>query len=232
MKILTKIEIALLLGLALTLIFGDIKRTSDVRDKITDNVMRLHILANSDSDEDQSMKLKVRDKMLEICPELFDGRDINDASSIAQEKLEQIVNSASEIIKNEGKNYSVDAKITDMYFDERKYDNFTMPAGCYTALRIEIGEAKGRNWWCVMYPPLCLPAAEDEAYDYFTNDECDMLKNPRKYEIKFKILDIADKIKERSSNAGKSCYAPDPKSKSFVKKSSKLSNYKSSFNAK
>lgn len=206
MKLLTKFEIACLAGLALTLIFGDIRHTAGVRDQITDNVLRLHILANSDSDEDQTLKLDVRDKILELCPELFDGMNAAEAADIARGKLDEITSAARKIIDAQGKDYSVTANITDMYFNAREYESFTMPAGNYTALRVQIGEAEGKNWWCVMYPPLCLPAAEEETKDYFDDEECDMLQNPKKYEVKFKILEFADKIKGRTSDKGKLHY--------------------------
>lgn len=200
MKLLNKIEAACLIGIVLTLLCGNLEKTASVRDKITDNVLRLHILANSDSDEDQSLKLKVRDELLRRCPELFSGEGIAQAADIARKKLDELTEAARRIIKENGFDYPVTAGVTDMRFDKRNYDGFTMPAGKYTALRVEIGEAAGRNWWCVMYPPLCLPAAEEKAEDYFDSEQCDILENPEKYEVRFKILELVESLGELSPN--------------------------------
>lgn len=140
-------------------------------DSISGKIFRLHILANSDSEEDQTLKLKVRDRILkDFGNELALAEDIIDAENITRAKLDEIVAAAKDEIAKNGKNYSVKAEITNMYFNNRIYGDFTAPAGFYKALRITIGEAKGKNWWCVMFPPLCLPAAQAD------NDLCDVLQ--------------------------------------------------------
>ena len=130
-------------------------------DQLRESVLRLHILADSDSEEDQRLKLCVRDALLERSGELFgEADDLESAEEAALEALPEIVDIAENTLRAQGCDSPVRAYLADMEFDERVYGNITMPAGKYRALRIEIGEAKGHNWWCVMYPPLCIPAAE------------------------------------------------------------------------
>ena len=199
-----KIELAMLLGMAISVFCaGFCGFASDYKD-ITDTVFRLHILANSDSEEDQALKLKVRDAVLEESAYLFENNSSAEESAAAAEAhLDEIKHTAERVIAENGGNYSVECEVTEMEFDNRVYDSITMPAGEYTALRITIGEAKGKNWWCVMFPPLCLPAvtnideALEEYGDVFTKEELDMLQNPENYECKFYFLELIDKIKNR-----------------------------------
>lgn len=173
-------------------------------DQLRESVLRLHILADSDSEEDQRLKLCVRDALLERSGELFgEADDLESAEEAALEALPEIVDIAEDTLRAQGCDSPVRAYLADMEFDERVYGNITMPAGKYRALRIEIGEAKGHNWWCVMYPPLCIPAAEsvtadtDTAEDYFSEDELDVMRHPQRYRIRFKCLEILDKIRAR-----------------------------------
>ncbi len=184
-------------GLILTIIISN--SVSFIRDgrrleQLRKSVLRLHILANSDSEEDQRLKLCVRDALLEHSEELFGSSgNLEEAEAAALEAMPEIISIAEETLREQGCRSSVTAKLADITFDERVYGNITMPAGEYRALRIEIGEAKGHNWWCVMYPPLCLPAAEDvESRDekkYFDDDELDIVYHPKKYRVRFAIWD-------------------------------------------
>ncbi|MBQ9166047.1 MAG: stage II sporulation protein R [Oscillospiraceae bacterium] len=123
---------------------------------ISEQVLRLHILANSDSAEDQALKLKVRDGILEQAEDLTAGiTDRAEAEQILNDHLEELCAAGAAVVKTEGYDYSVRAQITDCYFPTREYTDFSLPAGWYRALRMEIGEGAGRNWWCVVYPPLC-----------------------------------------------------------------------------
>ena len=166
-------------------------------DELRGSVLRLHILANSDSDEDQRLKLKVRDELLGSG--LFSGaEELEDAERIALGKLSEIEETAERVLRSYGCDYTVTAELADTDFDERCYGGITMPAGRYRALRIKIGKAEGHNWWCVMYPPLCIPAAcgtekvsedrsaEEESFD---EKELDILHKPKKYRIRFAIWD-------------------------------------------
>ncbi len=168
-------------------------------DQLRESVLRLHILADSDSEEDQRLKLCVRDALLERSGELFgEADDLESAEEAALEALPEIVDIAEDTLRAQGCDSSVRAYLADMEFDERVYGNITMPAGKYRALRIEIGEAKGHNWWCVMYPPLCIPAAEEvesrNEKEYFDEKELDIVYRPKKYRIKFAIWDKFKKL--------------------------------------
>ena len=154
---------------------------------------------NSDSKEDQDLKLKVRDRVLKDFGEYFNGlNDLSLAKKLTQENIEKIKHSVKEEIISNGYNYDVDAYVTNMYFNNRKYDDFTIPAGKYDALRITIGQAQGKNWWCVMFPPMCLPAAsaKDELEEVLNSAEMDLVKGESKYEIRFKAVEFVVEIKD------------------------------------
>ena len=128
---------------------------------IRENTLRLHILANSDSPADQALKLKIRDAVLSHSGELFSGCDTRQKMvSAAQEQLSDIQRIAEQTAMHNGYDLPVTVSVTDMFFETRRYDNVLLPAGNYTAVRIELGEAAGKNWWCVLYPPLCVSAAQ------------------------------------------------------------------------
>ncbi len=168
-------------------------------DSISGKVFRLHIIANSDSAEDQSLKLKVRDRILSDLGENFSSAaDIIEAEQLTEENLDKIESIAQDEILKNGYEYSVKAQIVHMYFSTRYYGDITMPAGYYDALRITIGEAKGKNWWCVMFPPMCLPAAEGSAELQKVLDigEVNMLDSGQKYVLEFKTVEIYAKLQE------------------------------------
>ena len=128
---------------------------------IRENTLRLHILANSDSPADQALKLKIRDAFLSCSGELFSGCDTRQKMiSAAQEQLPKIQQVAEQTALHNGYELPVTASVTDMFFETRRYDHVILPAGTYTAVRIELGAAAGKNWWCVLYPPLCVSAAQ------------------------------------------------------------------------
>ena len=193
----TKIK-ALICGFIFSVLFsftGFVNRC----DCISSKIFRLHIIANSDSKEDQDLKLKVRDRVLKDFGEYFNGlNDLSLAKKLTQENIEKIKHSAKEEIISNGYNYNVDAYVTNMYFNNRKYDDFTIPAGKYDTLRITIGQAQGKNWWCVMFPPMCLPAAsaKDELEEVLNSAEMDLVKSESKYEIKFKAVEFVVEIKD------------------------------------
>lgn len=196
-------ELALLLGMAISVFCAGFCGFAKEYDGITDTVFRLHILANSDSEADQQLKLKVRDAVLENCSYIFEGAEsAEDAASSAAEHMDEIQRTAEQVISENGSDYPVRCEITKMDFDTRIYDSITMPAGRYLALRITIGEAEGKNWWCVMFPPLCLPAvtSADEVLEewdgVFTEEQLDMLGEPENYECRFYFLELYKKIRE------------------------------------
>lgn len=165
-------------------------------DELRGSVLRLHILANSDNEEDQRLKLCVRDALLEQSGELFACVDsLEEAEAAAEAELHEIERIARETLESQGSSQTVTAKLVDTHFDERFYDGLTMPAGDYKALRVELGEAEGHNWWCVMYPPLCLPAAcrvtinKTAEEEHFDKKELDIMYRPKKYRIRFAVWD-------------------------------------------
>ena len=128
---------------------------------IRENTLRLHILANSDSPADQALKLKIRGAVLSCSGELFSGCDTRQKMiSAAQEQLPKIQQVAEQTALHNGYELPVTVSVTDMFFETRRYDHVILPAGTYTAVRIELGAAAGKNWWCVLYPPLCVSAAQ------------------------------------------------------------------------
>ena len=123
---------------------------------ISESVFRLHVIANSDSKEDQDLKYKVRDSLLEYMNNICkDCSSKEEAISLVEQNKENFKKIAEDTIKNEGYSYTVNINIGNFEFPTKTYGDISLPAGFYDALRVEIGEAKGQNWWCVMFPPLC-----------------------------------------------------------------------------
>lgn len=129
---------------------------SAVSSNLSEAVFRLHVIANSDTDEDQSLKLKVRDSLLNymnnLCSNCSTKEEAISVASLHQEDFQKI---AEQTIANNGYNYSVKISINQFNFPTKNYGDISLPAGLYDALRVEIGAAKGQNWWCVMFPSLC-----------------------------------------------------------------------------
>ncbi len=162
---------------------------------IEDKVFRLHIIANSDSEEDQSLKLKVRDEITSYTEGLFaECKTKEESIAVAEKNIDDIRSEAMRVIKKYGYNYKVDAYVTNMGFDTRVYDDFTLPAGRYDALRIVIGEGKGHNWWCVLYPAVCVPSAQDNIGSVLNDSETEIVTDSDKYVVKFKIVEIFESI--------------------------------------
>jgi len=145
-----------------------------IQENIADNIIRLHVIANSDTDTDQSLKLKVRDGIIEQLQDTIAGT----SSAAGAEKLlasqeDNIKNSALDIISGNGYNYPVNVSLEERYFPVKSYGDLIFPAGNYKALCVEIGEAKGRNWWCVLFPSLCFV---DETYAVVPDSSKEKLK--------------------------------------------------------
>lgn len=167
-------------------------------ESISDKILRLHIIANSDSSEDQSLKLKLRDEIIsKFGSELRVCSGLNEAKENAESKKGEIRNFALETLRKYGFDYDVKVEVTRMYFNIRRYEKVTLPAGIYDALRITIGEGKGKNWWCVMFPPMCLPAAEEkeELSSVLNSSEIDIVENESEYIMKFKLLEAFEEAK-------------------------------------
>lgn len=163
--------------------------------ELQNDVLRLHILANSDGVIDQQMKLKVRDEVVAEISPLYNGvTDKEEAIAITKNNLTLIEKVAQEVVVSYNADYTVNASIAHKYFDTRYYDNFTMPAGMYDTLQITIGEAKGKNWWCVMYPTLCVGAASEKSMKDDLSDEEYKVITEDDIEYKFKIVEYFEKI--------------------------------------
>ena len=161
-----KITASLFIGLILTTLFATY-RSALAADSLSDGVLRLHILAASDSPEDQARKEKVRDAVLAYGKGLFGTpSDKEAATETVARHLDELEQLAEETLRREGDDSPVHAEITRCYFPTKEYDNgLRLPAGYYDALRLTIGEGKGRNWWCILYPPLCFGGSVEESED-------------------------------------------------------------------
>ena len=167
---------------------------------ISNNVLRIHIIANSDSTEDQALKLKVRDKVVSLSEALYaDCSSLDEAIVVTNENLDIIRDTAQKTLAFNGCEYEARAYITEEYFSTRYYDNFTLPAGMYNSIKIEIGEAKGKNWWCVMFPTVCISGCTDDFDETLTEEEKKMLTSG-KYIVRFKAVEIYEKIKATCAN--------------------------------
>ena len=160
---------------------------------IYDDTLRLHILAASDSEEDQALKLRVRDGILaEYSAQLSEVGDLDDARAALEARLPDIVATAERIVAEAGYDYTVTASLGEEWYDTRDYGEVSLPRGVYTSLIIRIGKGQGRNWWCVMYPPTCLDLATDAPSDDwtsgYTGEELSLISG--KYRVKFKLLEL------------------------------------------
>ena len=155
---------------------------------IYEDTVRLHILANSDSEEDQALKLRIRDRLLEEYSSALIGYgnkdEAEDALSLMIPSIKEDVN---RWIADEGYDYESEISIGGEWYDTRVYEEYTLPQGYYTSLVVSIGDGEGRNWWCVMYPPLCLGVAVDG--DALTDEEYDLIRQGQ-CSYKFKILEL------------------------------------------
>lgn len=191
-----KLELAAAIGLILAIVCGNFAEFTQRLGTLHSDVLRLHILADSDDPDDQALKLLVRDELLRHSEALFgDCTTPEEIKARAAQEQEQIRRIAQQVLEENGCTDKVTVQLVQMDFEERQYDDFTMPAGTYDALRILIGRGEGHNWWCVMYPPLCLPAAS--ADDCFDADTAEMLEHPEEFEVKFKCVELWNAAAER-----------------------------------
>lgn len=171
---------------------------------LSNNFFRLHILANSDSEEDQALKLKVRDNIIEYMETLtYDGLSKEEVVTLTQNHLDDFKKIAEETIKKEGFDYKVSFKIDNFYFPTKVYGNISLPAGYYDGLKIEIGEAKGQNWWCSLFPPLCFVDISSGVIDEETEknlknnlseeDFAIITSDSETVKLKFKIVEMFSK---------------------------------------
>ncbi len=168
-------------------------------EELRHGVLRLHIVANSDSKGDQNLKLQIRDRILEISDRVFEtDRNLDEAIKTAKQNLAIYQKTANEVIKESGFDYTATAKIGKAFFETRVYDDFTLPSGYYDSLIIELGEAKGKNWWCVIFPGICVPTENDTTLsDSVGKRGTKIAENSNNYIIRFKAVEIYEKIKRK-----------------------------------
>ena len=195
------IEIALFVGIAAALLWGiGAVRTQQ---EISDKVVRLHVVANSDSEEDQALKLRVRDAILARTTALLEASDDrSEAEGLIRGQLLELEDIAVREITAAGYDYSVEARLAELDFPTREYESFTLPAGNYLALQVVIGEGEGKNWWCVVFPPLCTAAAAEVPASAlaagFSEGEVRLItEEDRGYVLKFKTLEWLEMLKEK-----------------------------------
>ena len=165
---------------------------TDAEGMIYKDTVRLHVLANSDSESDQQLKIALRDEILKEYGRtlsVFDSAD--EAKASLEEKTEEIEEFCNaKLIELSNSSYTARVTLTEEWYDTRDYGEITLPKGYYTSLRVIIGEGEGQNWWCVMFPPLCLDAATEKA-QYTPEEEFLITK---KYNVKFKIVEVVSEF--------------------------------------
>ena len=188
--------------LAIFILISAISYVSAVSNSIANSVFRLHVIANSDSEEDQNLKLKVRDELLSYMNIISkDSKTKEEAMKIADEHKEEFIQIAERTIKENGYDYTVNIQIGKADFPTKYYGDISLPAGEYDALKVQIGEAKGKNWWCVMFPPLCFvdvstgivpDNSKQELKQSLNDEEYDLISKTDENEIafKFKIVEL------------------------------------------
>ena len=192
-------ELALFMGLIFA-VFTSFARFDAACDDLRQNVLRLHIIANSNSEADQAVKLLVRDRILSETTDIFTGAaGLADAEEIAAERIGDIAEYAAETLEENGFGYGATAEIGNSYFETREYETFTLPAGNYRSLIIRLGKAEGKNWWCVVFPAVCIPAAAQgaELSDSTSKASAEIAEHPQKYIMRFKAVEIFEDFKRR-----------------------------------
>lgn len=191
------LEISVLIAMLATIIIS-VGNFDENCMNIEDEVFRLHVIANSDNDADQKVKLKVRDAILKESQELFEGKATKkQAEEIVQSNLSHFRDIAEKTLRKNGFDNNVSVEIGKSRFPTRTYGETTLPAGEYDALRVIIGNGEGHNWWCVMFPPLCLPAAEKNANlsDVLSDEELDIVSRNPRFEMRFWIVEKIRQLK-------------------------------------
>jgi len=190
-------EIALFAALIVSVLVGTV---SARQTELSENLIRLHVVANSDSEEDQSLKLAVRDGVLKKLGGILKGcTDKAAAEVLISENMDALIDAAEDVISEKGESFTVSSSIAEEVFPTVEYDTFTLPAGKYTSLRVVIGAGEGKNWWCVVFPPLCLTAAEDTLSfeELGISDETFRIISGEsdEYVVKFKVLEWLSQVK-------------------------------------
>ena len=194
-------ELSLMVGLAVAILVGI--WLDGQQSALADKVIRLHVIANSDSEEDQALKLQVRDRVLAEAADLFaQGYSVEEASAAITQTLPQLAQAGADEVRAQGYAYPVSASLEEgVWFPTKEYEDFSLPRGEYTALRVVIGDGGGQNWWCVVFPPLCLGSVTEtveEAAATGTLSEGDvalMTGESEGYVVKFKAIELWEEFR-------------------------------------
>lgn len=218
MKAITKLKIKIMLfilmlmttlGLMANCIYTEASKIDAFSDGYKEKLIRFHVLANSDSEEDQALKLKVRDDVIDyLQPKLKTSKSIKESEKIILEEKSNLINICENTIRENGYNYDVDIDLGYSKFPTKQYSSVVLPAGEYKSLKILIGNGQGKNWWCVMFPPLCFVDEQNNVIDKETDQKLREVLTQEEYElivekdntkvnnleIKFKIVEIIQKL--------------------------------------
>lgn len=198
MSLSKKIKISITVGIVVAILFS-ICSFAKTSEEIRSDVLRLHVIANSDTSVDQNLKLRLRDYILQEGKDIFNGSvNVENAVEKIEPVLPELEKSAKAFLNQAGFDYDVKISLSNEYFTTRTYETVTLPAGKYLALRVVIGSGEGHNWWCVMFPPMCVPAADkkDEIENVFSEKEIKLVESKPKYEPRFKVVEIYEQLKE------------------------------------
>lgn len=198
MSLSKKIKISVTVGIVVAILFS-ICSFAKTSEEIRSDVLRLHVIANSDTSVDQNLKLRLRDYILQEGKDIFNGSvNVENAVEKIEPALPELEKSAKAFVNQAGFDYDVKISLSNEYFTTRTYETVTLPAGKYLALRVVIGSGEGHNWWCVMFPPMCVPAADkkDEIENVFSVKEIKLVESKPKYEPRFKVVEIYEQLKE------------------------------------
>ena len=192
-----KYSLILIILLGIYIFISAISYVSAVSEQLENSIFRLHVIANSDSEEDQNLKYIVRDKLIEYMNEISaDAENKEEAMKIANDHSDNFYKIAKQTIEENGYDYDVKVEIGNFAFPTKTYGDISIPAGFYDALRVKIGSAEGQNWWCVMFPPLCFVNVSsgivpDESKEILeeelSHEEYSIISNTKSSEIKFKF---------------------------------------------
>lgn len=192
-------ELSLMFGLLVAVAAGS--WLGQEQRELADSVIRFHVIANSDSQADQDLKLQVRDRVLAQAETFYpEHATLSEARSALEAHLDELAQAGQAVVEEAGYHYKVTAQLTNCWFPTKEYEGFALPAGNYNALRIVIGEGKGQNWWCVAFPPLCLGAASETVEEatqagYFTPDQAALVtEQDEGYVLKFKSMELLGQL--------------------------------------
>lgn len=196
-KTISRIAVSLALALLITLSATLIPLAATCTE-IRERVFRLHVVANSDSERDQALKLLVRDALIEKTSRLFaDAVSSQEAEAIAANAAADLTEIAQQTLRANGSTETVTVSVGPAWFDTREYDGFALPAGTYEALRVVIGEGQGHNWWCVLFPAVCLPSAKADIGDALDEEATAFVKGKTRYKAAFRLVEWVEELRQK-----------------------------------